>query len=259
MQPLHEPMTVEEFRDFPRRLGWKHEYYGGEIHITPAHLVVTLALPLSPREVPDELAIRPVQPADEEGLVPAFLTAFSGTMDYVGYAPEDMPKAANRYFKGYYGAVRGTPMAASCLAEENGEIVGAALIKRVKRGPLLDCIFVVPAHQRGGIATVLAGHAVNSLLAARETELYSCCILGNGSSLAWHKQFGFQELPDLLVANHRANTFRAEVDRHRRLGDLPAEELTELVLEADFWSKERSHLQAIADRDFWAVHPLLEE
>jgi GNAT superfamily N-acetyltransferase len=252
-------MTVEEYRDFPRRIGWKHEYYGGEIHITPAHLVVTLVLPLWAREVPAELTIKPVEPADEERMLPAFLAAFDGSMDYAGYTQDDLRRGALRYFKGYFGAVRGRPLAASCLAEEDGELVGAALIKRVKRGPLLDCIFVAPAHQRGGIATVLAGHAVNRLLADGETELYSCCILGNAASLEWHKQFGFTELPDLLVANHRANTYRAEVDRHRRLADLPAEELAELTREADYWSGERSRLQSIADRDFWAVHPLLEE
>src|SRR5262249_47994133 len=154
----------------PRQLGWKHEYFDGEIHVTPAHLVVTLVLPLTPREVPDDLNIRSVAPEDEPRMLSSFLEAFDGSMDYAGVTGEELQKAAARYFKGYFGTVRGQPHRASCLAEEDGTIVGAALIKKVNRGPLLDCLFVAPRYQRGGIATVLVGHAVNGLLARDERE-----------------------------------------------------------------------------------------
>jgi N-acetylglutamate synthase-like GNAT family acetyltransferase len=259
MQPIHCPMTWEEFRDFPRLLGWKHEYYGGELHVTPAHLVVTLILPLTPRDVPDELTIQPVCEGDEQRLIPGFLEAFDGTMDYAGASADDLQKAAHRYFKGYFGNVRGEPMPASCFAEENGEVLGAALIKKIARGPLLDCLFVAPHHQHGGIATTLVGHAVNRLLELNEEKLFSYCMLGNAASLEWHSQFGFEELPDFLVANHRANILRDELARHRRLNDLLAEELSHLTLEADHWAKERERLHDIADRDYAAVHPVLEE
>lgn len=32
---IHREMTREEFDDFPRRLGWKQEYCGGKIHVSP--------------------------------------------------------------------------------------------------------------------------------------------------------------------------------------------------------------------------------
>jgi GNAT superfamily N-acetyltransferase len=179
-------------------------------------------------------------------------------LDYAGLSVEELEKAAVRYFKGYFGTVRGAPLPASCWAEESDAILGAALIKKVARGPLLDCVFVAPRHQHGGIATALVGHAVNRLWADGERELYSLCMLGNEGSLEWHRQFGFQEVSSLIVANHRANHFRDELDRHRRLGDLPAQELTALTAEAEHWSAERARLQAIADHDFWAAHPRLE-
>src|SRR5215471_18053824 len=107
MQPLHIAMSWEEFRDFPRQLGWKHEYYDGKIHVTPAHLVVTLVVPLTPREVPDDLTIRPVEAGDEQRMLPVFLESFADSMDYADCTPDELDKSAARYFKGYFGSVRG--------------------------------------------------------------------------------------------------------------------------------------------------------
>ena len=42
--PIHREMTAEEFDDFPRHLGWKYEYYGSKIHVTPRPACVPLIL-----------------------------------------------------------------------------------------------------------------------------------------------------------------------------------------------------------------------
>src|SRR5713101_4377448 len=55
MRPLHRRMSLAAFEGTPRRPGWKHEYYGGQAHITPSHTTVSFLLDLAPAPSPHPL------------------------------------------------------------------------------------------------------------------------------------------------------------------------------------------------------------
>jgi hypothetical protein len=44
MRSQHLPMTSEEFKLMPRKLGWKSEYWDGRAHITPGYRIVTVSV-----------------------------------------------------------------------------------------------------------------------------------------------------------------------------------------------------------------------
>jgi hypothetical protein len=111
----------------------------------------------------------------------------------------------------------------------------------------VDALFVRPAWRRRGLAGALVGRAVNALLAEGERLLYSGYRLGNEPSRLWHVRFGFEELPDVGVAGHRAAVYDAEWRRQRRLGGLGARELEELERLAACWHNEWLRLQSAAE------------
>ena len=39
---IHVQATMDEYRLFPMRLGYKHEYYAGKIHQTPSHMAAAV-------------------------------------------------------------------------------------------------------------------------------------------------------------------------------------------------------------------------
>src|SRR5206468_3554338 len=94
-------------------------------------------------------------------------------------------------------------------------IVGAALIvEAAPRQPALDILFVSPRKRRSGIASALAGAAMNELHTAGLKTLESAYVLGNEESRAWHQKFGFLEEPDLLSAQLYYRHAQHELQRH---------------------------------------------
>ena len=73
--------------------------------------------------------------------------------------------------------------------------------------------------------------------------LFSRCMLGNDASLALHTRYGFQEVPDRFSASHRARIYGYELERHRRLKDLPADELARLEATVELWRAEAHRLE----------------
>src|SRR5207248_5541602 len=141
LRSIHRKMSFAAFERLPRRLGWKHEYYGGKAHVRPSHMSVTFVLDLAPRTV-RRAGIRPVTPDDARALEKPFLAAFAQAPEYVGYSARQFRQKASEYIAGFFGEVRGERSPASVVAEVGGEIIGAALVKRREAGPLLDCLFV---------------------------------------------------------------------------------------------------------------------
>src|SRR5205823_10481348 len=85
MRSQHMAMAIEEFHLLPRVPGWKYEYWDGQAHITPGHLIVRASAEVVPRSVEAPCPIRGVVAADEPGLTRAFLEAFQGSVEYGGW------------------------------------------------------------------------------------------------------------------------------------------------------------------------------
>ena len=254
-RPLYRRMSFADFKRIPRQPGWKHEYYGGKAHITPAHTMVSFLLDLVPRESVDHKGVRPVTEADADALLQPFLDAFRETPEYAGYSAKTFKKSAAQYIAGFFGRARGQWSPVSVVMENKNGIIAAALIKRGQTLPRLDCLFVCPAQARKGLATRMVNHVVNGLLEQGETKLLSYALLANDASLAWHHHFGFQEVPDLWVASSRWHAYAHQLDLHRQASDLADRELVELAERTAFWRAEVDRLRALEKRDFWAAHP----
>jgi GNAT superfamily N-acetyltransferase len=255
LRSIHRKMSFAAFEHLRWRLGWKHEYYDGRAHIRPASLMVTLRLHLAPRIEPKFPGIRPLRRSDEARLEEPFLAAFAHAPEYADYAADRYRRTGAEYLERFFGNVRGEWSPVSLVAEASDKIVGAALIKARPSGPLLDCLFVCPGFAKQGLATALVTHVVNSLVGQRDTQLISYVMLANEPSLAWHRRFGFNEVPDLWVASYRWRFYAHEAERHHKLGTLPAGELAKLVDAAAFWANEVDRHEKVKKRDFEAVCP----
>jgi N-acetylglutamate synthase-like GNAT family acetyltransferase len=261
MRSRHLPMPFEEFERMPRELGWKFEYWNGHAHISPGHQVVVAALPTAPRPVDAPCPIRPLAVSDRAGLVAAYVAAFGDTIEFCDQSPREVAESADSGIERFLLGKRGRPHPASrvAIAPGSGLLAGAALI--VDAGPeeaLLDMLFIVPGWQHRGLGTALVGAAMNLLHKAGVGNLESAYVLGNAPSRAWHRKFGFKELPDLTLARHYAHHYTSEVRRLRLLGtSLPAE-LRKFEALREHWRNEAARLDRIADREgYEAVTPLL--
>jgi len=254
-RPLHRRMSFAAFEKIPRQPGWKHEYYRGRAHITPAHTMVTFLLDLAPRERVNHPGIRTVTEADKDALLQPFLDAFRQTPEYAGYPAPAFKKSAVRYIAGFFGDSHGQWSPGSVAIENQDEIIAAALVKHGQTLPRLDCLFVCPAHARNGLATVMANRMVNWLLEQGETKLVSYALLANDPSMAWHHHFGFREVPDLWVASSRWHAYAHQLDLHRQANDLTDRELGQLAERSAFWRAEVDRLAVLEKRDFWGAHP----
>jgi L-amino acid N-acyltransferase YncA len=258
LRAIHRRMTWSAFEQLPRRVGWKHEYYGGKAHITPSKLVVQTALQLRPRNERPRSAIRAATAGDAEALEWPFLRAFARTPEYADYSWAHYQTSAAKYLAGFFGDARGKWSAASAVAVLRGSIIGAALIKEARNGPLLDCVFVDPAYERRGWATALAARAANSLRECGAASLRSFIHPANGPSLQWHEKFGFEELPDGWVAAHRWRTYAEQLDRLSRMKRSPRTALAGLTALTTHWFAEAKRLEQLEKQDFWAAHPPID-
>jgi hypothetical protein len=88
MRSQHITMTREAFELMPRKLGWKHEYWDGQAHISPRWQPVAVTCAVQPHSVHAECVIRPVTKSDEPQLVAAYVEAFSDSFDFCDWEPE---------------------------------------------------------------------------------------------------------------------------------------------------------------------------
>lgn len=211
-------MSFQTFENLPHRLGWKHEYWDGIARLRPNSTTVTFELDISPRTVFLRRGVRPVTPDDAAVLSDAFLAAFALAPEYVGYPLQAFRKQAREYMARFFGPQRGEWSPASRLAVIDGRVAAASLLRKTRRRMLLDCVFVRPGFARRGLATALTSEAVNVLHRCGERILRSHVMLANPESLAWHRAFGFRELPDQSVAQGYYNHYAWEYERLQRIG-----------------------------------------
>jgi GNAT superfamily N-acetyltransferase len=251
---------MEQYRMLHRHPGWKYEYWDGQVHITPRHLVAVAHVEVSPRQVDATVNLREVTRADEADLIAAFLDAFSGSVDYCDWPQPRIEENAVENIRGFFEERYGKPHHASRLADADWDglsaVLGAVLITSCKNGPRLQILFVRPGWQRRGLATALVSCALNALPGSGARRLTSSYNLANEASLRWHSRFGFVEQPDLLIARVRLQCALHEL--RRREGDLDDEESARLEAESTRFSAQVSALEEIAEREgFDAVAPLL--
>jgi ribosomal protein S18 acetylase RimI-like enzyme len=244
VRAMRRTMSFDRFqRNVPVRPGWKREYFGGMARVRPAWTGVVFELDLIPRPVPRVRGLRPVVPGDAAELITAFLDSFRFAPDYAAYPMNGFRTKTAEYIDGFFGDARGAWSSASAVVVREGRIAAAALIKeRTSKSPLLDCLFVRPAHFRKGLATAVAARAVNELAVAGFTTVRSYSMLANEASIAWHTAFGFRELPDLFVAQARYFSALYERDRLGKVGRLTEVERERLTTLARQWGAEVQRL-----------------
>ncbi|MDP1562224.1 MAG: GNAT family N-acetyltransferase [Pirellulaceae bacterium] len=251
MDEFHKEMTFEEYLTYPRKLGWKYEYYGDALHLSPsATSVAAFYLELDDLQPLRDLAaktqrtnitIRQVERSDLEPLQTLFCESFLGSIDYADCRSADLLYYAQRSLERFFGSEPTEYLSACRVAVEGNRIVGGCLIDRGKVGPVLQPIYVAPSHQRRGIATELLLSAIQALTERSVTRMHSKCNLGNDASLAWHLRCGFTEIPNRWTAGHRANIYLQEAERQELLRIPTAPAIRELV---NYWANQREQLEA---------------
>lgn len=166
----------------------------------------------------------------------AYIAAFSDTIEYCDWKPEQIAEEAKNNIKAFLAGKRRKPLSCSNVVivlqskVKKETIIGAALVVETKSGKaLLDMLFVIPEWQRKGIATTLVSSAINELYQNKVKTLISRHHAGNEQSKAWHKKFGFVELPDLSIAKLYYHQASNELWRREKLGDLNKSEREQLI------------------------------
>jgi GNAT superfamily N-acetyltransferase len=255
------PMRFEDWELLPYQPGWKYEYWGGCAHITPNHQTAVTVAPVTPRPVTAPCVIRPAHPNDETPLLTVYLAAFADNQAFCDYTDEKMHDAARRDLRESFTGHRAPLLAAARVAvatdAPDAPLVGAALLSRDREyGPVLDLLFIHPTWHRRGLATALVASAMNTLHQAGEQTLTSVYQLANPTSQAWHRAFGFVELPDLRYAQAYYRCARQELFRHEQQGLLAPETHAALQAEVEQWRarvEELEHLEKA--QGYHAVFP----
>jgi hypothetical protein len=97
---------------------------------------------------------------------------------------------------------------------------------------------------------------MNALHQAGERTLTSVYQLANPTSQAWHRAFGFVELPDLRYAQAYYRCARQELFRHEQQGLLTAETRAALQAEVEMWHSRVEELECLEKaQGYHAVFP----
>jgi GNAT superfamily N-acetyltransferase len=259
MSSVHLKMTLQRFHDFPWQLGYKHEYFGGMIHVTPAtSALVTLRLKVracTPPELP--YAVRPVEAMDQRGLIALYRLAFRNSPEYADWPVKYFREQTRKNVEVHLTTNQAWFCATRVVCEKS-RFLAAIFIEATALGPIVQPIIVRPSHQRQGLGTVLLQHAEHHLRELGASHLYSHCHLANPRSLAWHLRQGFKELPDVWVAAHRYRFYLHELERRRRLREGSEADWQTLREQRDWWKKEWARLEAIEKKDYMRAHPVMQ-
>jgi len=265
MRSQHIPMSWEQYEQLPPHPGWKHEYWDGVAHISPRSRFAVVRIDVHPRPFRSPLELHALGAADETSLTSAYLDAFRDTVEYCDWEEDAIARSAAENVREYCAGRRREPLfACSFLArdptqDESEAVVGAALLIRTEdRRPMLDMLFIRPRWQRRGLATALLSGCLEELHRREEPILRSRYHLANEASLAWHREFGFTEEPDLSLAQLYLRCAAQELRRRESAGGLGDEERHSLLAEQERWESRVKELEEVADEQGWeAVCPTL--
>lgn len=220
MKSLKLKMTFEEYDTMPWRFGWKHEYWDGYARVTPRYDSILVKMSVKPRAVETAARIVNIEQISVKNLEKLFFDSFVETVEYCDYKRADVKKSAAKNIEKFFSGERGEPvLELSCAAILDDELAGAALITKRKYGVKLEILFVQPKFHGKNIATALAATVLNDLSARGVTAFWSEHRACNQPSARWHQTFGFEEVPDLRIAQMRYYYFKHEVWRLEKLGE----------------------------------------
>ena len=246
-----QPMTVEDYHLLPFHPGWKVEYFGGEAVFQPRENCAYGTLPVPPQREPraSGIAFRAADSLDVPALVALFRAAFSETPEYAGWPGGRFDAEAEKVVVDFLSGKRGPISEATRLAirtgagADDGALIGAAFVVEHESGAaLLDVLMIAPAWQRRGIARALAAAVLGQLARTDREQLISRWHLANEASVAWHRQIGFREEPDLFNAQLYLRAAEHEIWRLEKLGQLPEPRRVELVRTQQHWQREIARL-----------------
>ncbi len=259
LRSVRRPMTAVAFaRAHPIRPGWKREYFGGTAYLRPNWLMVIFERWLTPAPPVVAAGLRPITEADVPLLRDLFVDAFRAAPEYADDPDEAYPANADRYLAGFFGNERGGWSTASRVLVRGGVAVAAATIKFGARWPILDCLMVRPRCFRQGLGTLAATASLAALAAEGHPRVRSAAKLANEESIAWHRAFGFTELPCQMVTESRWRCAANELERLAQLGLLTPEQRAAATADV---ARFRAELDAIADLrkdEYDSVFPTLE-
>lgn len=234
----------------PQPFGWKVEYDGNKVHITPRETVIKTNLTLQKTVIETTYQMHAVDLQYEQQMIEAFYQAFADSVEFCDWKKKDIQKHAEKNIHDYFAAKRGQPLTQSVLVLEpkTAQLLGLALfvITRKQRYKL-DLLLVRPDYQRQGLATAMVSHVTSQLYEMGIREVYSLYHICNETSRNWHQKFGFQEKHDVFFIRLKLAWYREEIRRQELLG--LTEDLPELIKQRDYWAAQ------LADEnlklDFW--------
>ena len=200
------------------------------------------------------LALRAADSLDAPALVALFRAAFADAPEYAGWPDERFDTEAGKVVADFLSGKRGPLSDATRLAirtgagADDGAVVGAAfVVERQAGAALLDVLMVAPAWQRHGIARALAAAVLGPLARHGREQLISRWHLANAASVAWHRQLGFREVPDLFNAKLNLRAAEQEIRRLEKLSQLPAPHRAKLLQTQQHWQHEIARLETLLD------------
>jgi hypothetical protein len=174
------------------------------------------------------------------------LEAFEDSVEFCDWSLDAIHTHASKNINNYFQGVRGKPHPVSRMAlEPNSDplseglrqrLIGLALfIENAQERVELDLLLVKPSHQRRGIATQMVASAIDILCEDGVGELKSGYHICNDGSRAWHRQLGFEDIPEYLYCRFQFSWYRHEIWRREELGQI--EQLEKLRTERDRWER----------------------
>ena len=260
-------MSFEEWKDMPRRIGWKHEYWDGYAHLSLRSTLVYLRRALDPQEAPpiqeiqEGYLLRTIERSDPKELEALYVASFEGTVEFFRCSQERVLTQAHGDIRACLEGGWGRPSSHSRIAElRNGNLAGAALMVHPEdRPPALALLMVHPAHRRQGLAAATIGCAARGLHQDGERVLRTACHIANEDAAAFYRAVGFIEEEDLFLAQLRGSHYFQEWERLQRLGN---EEAEEAYREYKRWHMAEARLRERTNREGFEtaipdrLHPL---
>lgn len=221
-----QAMSIEAFERLPRRVGYKYEYLAGRarISLNPSSLVVVAAIADDMGDPAPQAAFPTISLDSVRSLSPATVAAhwahaFEGAPEYQGYTDAARERNAQEQVDAWFSEQSQVADDASCIAMGGDTPVGVLFVSTREAHPCLAIAFVDPAYRRRGIGTWMVRRASAALRAHDARVVTSTYHLANQASAAWHLALGFRELPDWLVAQHRAR-YAVHNARHGLVDDV---------------------------------------
>lgn len=148
-------MSFEEWKDMPRRFGWKHEYWDGHARLSPRSTLVYMRRALDPQEAPpihetpEGCRLRSVEGSDAKDLEALYVASFENTVEFFGLPQERVIAQARDDIRAYLERKWGRSSWHSQVAElRDGNLAGAALVVHPEgQPPALALLMVHPVHR----------------------------------------------------------------------------------------------------------------